>query len=89
MTIPKHLLEAKICNEETCKLVNTIPTNDDLQKMVTQLVVENANMKTKIEEAIKYIKECQLGVDVMDRPYMLLDQEEGKDLLNILESEVN
>lgn len=36
-------------------------------------------------KAIEYIKECQLGVDGMDRPYMLLDQDEGKDLLNILE----
>ena len=39
----------------------------------------------RFNKAVKYIKECQLGVDSMDRPYMLLDQPEGNDLLEILE----
>ena len=38
----------------------------------------------RIHKAIEYIENCQLGVDAMDRPYMLLDQDEGKDLLDIL-----
>ena len=41
----------------------------------------------KINKAIEYIKKCQLGVDAMDKPYMLLDQDEGKELLNILKGD--
>jgi DNA repair exonuclease SbcCD ATPase subunit len=43
--------------------------------------------QNRIDKAIEYIKKCQLGVDAMDRPYMLLDQDEGKELLNILKGD--
>lgn len=55
MSIPKHLMEAKLCNLDICKLSNTIPNDKDLLNMVAHLVVENANMQRKINQAIEYI----------------------------------
>lgn len=45
---------------------------------------QNKELQQRIDNAIELIKECQLGVDSMDRPVMLLDQIEGRDLLKIL-----
>lgn len=45
---------------------------------------EKEDYKSRVEKAVEYIEKCQLGVDSMDRPVMLANEEEGKNLLNIL-----
>ncbi len=42
-----------------------------------------------IKEVREYIEQCQLGVDSRDRPVMLKFLEEGRNLLEILDKEVN
>lgn len=44
----------------------------------------NKELNLRIEKAVEYIKKCQLGVDSMDRPVMLANEDEGKILLDIL-----
>ena len=72
MAIPKHLMEAKICNEKTCKLANTIPTNDDKNNMIAKLVAENANMQRKIIKAIEHLKIKQARL-INEKDYVITD----------------
>ena len=69
--IPKHLLEAKLCNKDTCKLVNKIPNNDDLQKMIAQLVVENARLK---ELCDKYEEEHRTTFEIWKNDIQKIDK---------------
>lgn len=71
-------MQEKTIKELRQELKCQIEENKELEKKVDGLV-------TVIDLAKEYIRQCQLGVDGMDRPYMLLDQEEGKELLEILE----
>ena len=59
MAIPKHLMEAKICNPDTCKLANTIPTKDDKSNMIAKLVVETADMQKEIERLSRTITDYE------------------------------
>lgn len=59
--------------------------NEEHKKINGELRKEIDGLITVIDLAKEYIRQCQLGVDGMDRPYMLLDQPEGRDLLEILE----
>ena len=45
----------------------------------------NEQLHSIIKEVREYIERCQLGVDGRDRPVMLKDQKEGKELLEILD----
>lgn len=91
MSIPKHLMEAKLCNLDTCKLSNTIPNDKDLLNMVAHLVVENANMQRKINQAIEYIKAKGLKEEEWQNGFCIsatatYTRDEIFDLLNILQN---
>lgn len=71
------------------QLKNYSKENEIVHKDFAELSERYFLQNQRINKAIEYIEECQLGVDENDRPYMLLNQEEGRELLNILKGETN
>ena len=74
-----------ILEDINSNILNNYITN--LQEEYKKADNDRHELFERNEKAIEYIKKCQLGVDAMDKPYMLLDQDEGKDLLYILGGE--
>ena len=64
------------------------PWEDDIQALlnyISNLQQENKQLKEVIEEVREYINHCQLGVYANGKPVMLVEEDEGKDLLQILD----
>ena len=80
MTIPKHLLEAKICNESNCKYANFTPNEKQLHEIVATQSVEIADLKKKINKAIELIKKALIESDITGNGTLNLSN-----LLNILQ----
>ena len=55
-----------------------VRSNDRSEDEIISLRQELEDSEVCREKAIQYIKDCQLGVDGMDRPYMLLDKKIGR-----------
>ena len=87
MSIPKHLLEAKICNESNCKYANFTPNEKQLHEIVATQSVEIADLKKKINKAIELIKKDNIIVkrQEFENKYTVNFYDKKKDLLNILE----
>lgn len=67
-----------------------------LENEIERLAIELDNLrisettrKYRINKAIKYIEKWQLGVDINDKPVMLANENEGKELLEILKGSDN
>lgn len=54
---------------------------------ISQLKNQLQQKENIIKEVREYIEQCQLGEDSEGRPYMLANQEEGQELLGILDKE--
>lgn len=70
MTIPKHLMEAKICNKETCEEIRTL--KEELEKKnkkywqskCFEYQVENRRLNNVLKVMEKYFELiCDLGFD--------------------------
>lgn len=56
-----------------------------IENYIYELEQENKQLKEVIEEVRECVNKCVIGIDVYSKPVMLLDIDEGKELLQILD----